>query len=48
MKSKAVANLAASADASTLHIAEEIASRVKEVAAYSDAQASRVAAEVTQ
>ena len=43
-----VASLAASADASTLCTAEEIAGRVKEVVAYSDVQASRVAVEVMQ
>ena len=36
------------ADASAARAAEEIASRVKEVAEYSDAQASRVTADVTQ
>ena len=43
-----VASLAVLADASALRAAEEIAGRVKEVAAYSDAQASRVTVEVTQ
>ena len=43
-----VATLVGKADASTTHVVEEITGRVQEVAAYSDAQALRVTAEVTQ
>ena len=43
-----VATLVAVADASTTRVTEEIASRVKQVAEYSNAQASRFAADVTQ
>ena len=42
-----VATLAAAADASTMRAIEEIASRVKQMAEYSDPQASYVAADVT-
>ena len=43
-----VATLAAAADTSATCATEEIASRVKQVAEYSDAQASHVAIDVTQ
>ena len=43
-----VASLAAVVDASASHAVEEIAVCVKKVAAYSDAQALRIATEVTQ
>ena len=43
-----VATLAAKADASTAHAVEEMMGRVQEVAAYSDAQASRVAKTITR
>ena len=43
-----VTTLAAVADASTTCATEEIVSRVKEVVEYSDAQASRIAVDVTQ
>ena len=42
-----VATLAAGTDASAARTVEEISSRVKEVAEYSDAQASRIAADIT-
>ena len=43
-----VATLAAAADANAVRTAEERMSRVQEVAEYSDAQALRIAADVTQ
>ena len=43
-----VATLAVAAYASAARATEEISSRVKEVAEYSDVQALRVAADVTQ
>ena len=43
-----VAMLVAQADASNAHAVEEITGPVQEVAAYSDAHASHIAAEVTQ
>ena len=43
-----IATLAAAADTSEAHNAEEISSHVKEVVEYSDAQASRAAVDVTQ
>ena len=46
VKSK-VATLVAKANASTAHAVDEITGCVQEVAAYSDAQASRVTAEIT-
>ena len=43
-----VATLAVAADATATHASAEIASRVKQVAEYSDVQALRVTVDVTQ
>ena len=43
-----VATLAAAAGVSTLHVTKEIASHVKQVVEYSDAQALHITVDVTQ